>query len=173
MKKQLLAPFMLLVAPIISNAQIIWNTIEDTLALTPVLFETPGTIKFKDGKFAAGQVTFDPRNKDIYFNDSINSFLFERGQVESVVTNYYGGMTLADAFAGDAYDRFLKQYRTINYDDFNLNKIVYSLAKGSSYTVGPKGNVMIRNEQKLDGKICAVGTSGIKILNSNGDILTL
>jgi hypothetical protein len=62
------------------------NSISSEIVLA--VFNNPGTIKFSDGKEVKGYVTIDLSEKEIYFNDSVNSFIFERGKLASIATDY-------------------------------------------------------------------------------------
>ncbi len=64
---------LLFLSPLTGFTQIIWNIYSDSLSITPRQFESPGVVKFKDGNTAKGIITIDLNEKEIYFNDSINS----------------------------------------------------------------------------------------------------
>ncbi len=82
-------------------------------------------------------------------------------------------MDFSDMFTNNSKDNILRQYRAINYEDFKLNTVSYSISKNSSYTISANNKVVVKNEKKRTGKIWSVSLNNILIIDSDGDLQTL
>lgn len=166
------------ISPKKSYCQINWNTISDTFTLSPNKIFEKGLVTISNTQSGAsiqvnGSLEFLMKENQILFNDGNNVFHFKNSDILNIKLENYGRTFFADElFKKDFGDSILQHHRKTVYKNLGLNKIIFSLSKRNEYDF-ENSLLVLKNQKKIEGKLCYVGIDKIVILNENGDLNTI
>ncbi len=157
--------------PFIVLGQILWNPESDTLQLSPKVLSTQGTIMIRNVRLS-GNVELDYNRNEFYFKDNKSVFRMEKSDVQGITLHGYGTFTAGQLFSSTSYEANLKFYRSRLFPLLKLNKILFSLSKGTSYII-KDNSIAVNKERILTGKIISISAGFIRVIDEEGTIYNL
>ena len=157
-------------------AQINWNTIDDSINLSPSIYVVNGSAKINYlGTIITedNRIQIDFKNKIIYLNNFNNLFKFLFSEVS------FFNITEGEEFDGKQFfddgfkEKIIKSYRSKLYPILNLNEVSFTYSKRNKIDKSKDGKLYIKNEKQKSGKICAIGYDFIVILTEDGELFNL
>ena len=159
-----------------SISQINWNTIGDSIKLSPQLYPVSGsvTINMLGSILSPDNVFYlDYKNKMLYVNNFDNLYKFPFDQVSKTNMADFGETSGAEIYDSELKDKIIKAYRKSIYSVVDLNVLSFTYSKRNKLAVTKEGRLYVKNEKQVNGKICSAGIDYINILTEDGEILTL
>ena len=158
------------------RAQINWNTIDDSINLSPSIYVVNGSAKINFlGTIITddNKIQLDFKNKFIYLNNFNSLFKFPFSEVSYIKIS--GGDEFDDKqFFDDGFkEKIIKNHRSKLYPSLSLNEVSFTYSKRNKIDMSKDGKLFIKNEKQKSGKICAVGYDFIMILADDGELFNL
>jgi hypothetical protein len=158
------------------RAQINWNTIDDSIDLSPPIYVVNGsaTINYL-GKIITedNKIQIDFKSKVIFLNNFSNLFKFSFGEIASLFISDGDQFDGKLFFENEFKEKVVKSYRNRLYASLNLNEVTFTYSKRNKIEMTKEGKLYVKNEKQKSGKICAVGFDFITILAEDGELFNL
>jgi hypothetical protein len=159
-----------------SFSQFNWNTISDTISLSPEIYSINGgiTINFL-GKVITedNKVYIDFKGKNVYVNNYNNMFKFPFDQVGRIYITDLDEFNGSSLFDSELKENIIKSHRKQLYHGLDLNLATFTYSKKNKIDMTKEGKLFVKNEKQRIGKICAVGVNFVVIVTEAGEMLSM
>jgi hypothetical protein len=159
-----------------SYSQFNWNTIDDSISLSPEIYSINGgiTISFL-GKVITedNKVYIDFKSKNVYVNNYNNMFKFPFDQVGKIYITDLEEFNGSSLFETELKESIIKSHRKQLYHGLDLNLATFTYSKKNKIDMTKEGKLFVKNEKQRIGKICAVGLNFAIIVTESGELLSM